>query len=179
MTKRLLTLSSFLGVIYFYLIVTPFDIPGVQLPQLLHDNWLGYATKIGILTILAIMFSYLTLRTALVVFKAGNTLEVDSVKPLENTAMPTYIGLFVITLGLKDFKLEQSILILLVLIVFWGYFERVFYFNPIWLFFGYRFYEVSTSQGNTFTLITTKQNLKHAQKFENLRRVNEYTFLEV
>ncbi len=179
LTKRLLTLSSFLGVIYFFLIVTPFDVPYASLPPSFQANWEGYVAKIVFLTVIFVIFSWVTLKIASSVFKSGDTLDVREIKPIESTAMPTYIGLFVIALGLKDDKIAQSFVVLAVLLILWGYFERVFYFNPIWILFGFRFYEAKTAQENTFTLITKRQDLKQSQQFNGLRRINEYTFLEV
>lgn len=111
-------------------------------------------------------------------FKSGETLDASELKPIESTAMPVYIGLFVIALGLGTDKLGQAFIVLSVLLVLWGLFERVFYFNPIWLFFGYRFYEVRTKHDNTFTLVTRRADLKGAMEFQDLRRINNYTYLE-
>lgn len=177
-TKRLLTLSSFSGVIYFFFVINQFDIPYIGLPSFLKGNTLGFITKNACAVVLLVLFSYLSLQLARRVFRSGETLDASELKPIESTAMPTYIGLFVIALGLGADKLGEAFIVLTVLLVLWGLFERVFYFNPLWLFFGYRFYEVHTRHDNTVTLVTKRTDLKGAMEFQNLRRINNYTYLE-
>jgi len=87
--------------------------------------------------------------------------------------------MFVIALEISSgLEVEKSIAVLVLLFILWGLFERVFYFNPVWLLFGYRFYEARSEAGNTFTVISRRRNLKGAQAFKNLRKINEYTFME-
>jgi hypothetical protein len=178
LTKLILTLSSFSGVIYFFVVINQFNIPYVELPVSLKGNSVGFIVKNISIIVALVAFSYFSLRLARLVFKSGETLDASELKPIESTAMPVYIGLFVIALGLGTDKLGQAFIVLSVLLVLWGLFERVFYFNPIWLFFGYRFYEVRTKHDNTFTLVTRRADLKGAMEFQDLRRINNYTYLE-
>lgn len=177
-TKLILTLSSFSGVVYFFIVINQFDIPYIELPVFLKDHSAGFIVKNLFIVTVLVAFSYLSLKLAQLVFRSGETLDASEIKPIESTAMPTYIGLFVIALGLSADKLGEAFIVLTVLLVLWGLFERVFYFNPIWLFFGYRFYEVRTRHDNTFTLVTKRVDLKGAMEFQNLRRINNYTYLE-
>jgi len=177
-TKFVLTLSSFSGVVYFFVVINQFDIPYVSLPGYAQGYTTGFIIKNVAMAAALIGFSYVSLKLAQLVFKSGETLSATELKPIESTAMPTYIGLFVIALGLGADKLREAVIVLVVLMVLWRLFERVFYFNPIWLFFGYRFYEVRTAHGNTFTLVTKRADLKGAMEFQNLRRINNYTYLE-
>jgi hypothetical protein len=178
LTKLILTLSSFSGVLYFFVVINQSDIPYLELPSSLRDHIAGFIIKNLFIVTVLVSFSYSSLKLAQLVFKSGETLDASEVKPIESTAMPTYIGLFVIALGLGTDKLGEAFIVLTVLLVLWGLFERVFYFNPIWLFFGYRFYEVRTRHDNTFTLVTKRADLKGAMEFQNLRRINNYTYLE-
>lgn len=173
---RLLTLSSFSGVILFYLLTTPaLDAPVAVISAIPHAYWIKVVTAIAVFVGLSWFFLQWVKNT----LSAVDTLNAKEIKSIESVAMPTYIGLFVIALELTDNPLHEATAVLSLLLVLWGYFERVFYFNPIWLIFGYRFYEVKSSRNNTFTLITKQSDLKGEKHFINLRRLNNYTFLEV
>jgi hypothetical protein len=176
-TKILLSVSSFSGVLYFFVLanldvnvksitlfgVTPFD---------------NFAIRQIAYIIIFSLFALLTLALTRRTFEVGDTLQVVEIKPIESVAVPTYIGLFVIAIGLNQVALPISLIILVVMFLFWVRLERIFYFNPIWLFFGYRFYEVKSDKENTYTLITKRDRLKGKQSLGNLRRLNNYTFLE-
>jgi hypothetical protein len=178
-TKLLLSLSSFSGVIYFY-VVTRQDVPFIRMSQL-HVHIQGSADFLlrNALYILVFgCFAFVTLLITKGAFKVSDTLEVAEEKPIESVAVPTYIALFVITIGLSAVSQATSLVVLLILFLFWTRLEKIFYFNPIWLFFGFRFYEVKSQKNNTYTLVTKRDRLKGKQSFENLRRINNYTFLE-
>lgn len=173
---RLLTLSSFSGVILFYMIVTTVPesfLPAI--PSVPHFFWI----KLLAITALFVGLSWVFLHWVSTTLKTGETLNAKEIKSIESIAMPTYIGLFVIALELSDNPYHEALAVLGVLLFLWGFFERVFYFNPIWLIFGYRFYEVRSNRNNTFTVITKQSDLKGEKNFTNLRRLNNYTFLEV
>lgn len=93
--------------------------------------------------------------------------------------MPTYIGLFVISLGLGEVDCMVAAIVLTILLILWRCLERNTYFNPVWLFMGYNFYEVQTKRGNNFTVILRRANLKATNTtIDNLIRINEYTYME-
>jgi hypothetical protein len=173
LVARLLSLSSFFMVIVFYLICT--DIPFVSLPPFFGK----ILTKTTILVAIAMIFACFLIWLVKKTIKTNETTEVIRIRPIESVAMPTYVSLFVVSLEMASNSYELSVSILVLLFVFWVFFERVFYFNPIWVIFGYRFYEIESKNNNTFTLITKKQDLKNSQKMSNLRKINNYTFMEL
>ena len=172
----MMTISAFFGVIVFWLISSQaLESMYDTLPAVLQDFWLGVAAIVAVFAVL----SWLSLRLARKTFPDGNSLKADEIKPIENIAMPTYIGMFVIALEIGgSLDLQRSSAVLILLLILWWLFERVFYFNPVWLLFGYRFYEAKTVNGNTFTVISKQKNLKGNCDFDNLRKINEYTYLE-
>lgn len=181
---RILSLSSFFGVILFYLLVAPsvqFSLVNWQVidgtkPFAWCENYWLWTLAVGALFI---SLSRLSLMAAeRVAWLKHDTLQAAAIRPIEATAIPTYIGLFVISLELGDNPPAQALAVLAVLFVLWCWFERVFYFNPMWLLFGYRFYEAEDKAGNSFTVISRRRNLKGAQSLTNLKRINDYTFLE-
>ena len=172
---RIMTLSSFFGVIVFYLVASKsLEAYYPKLPIFFHNIWVA---SIFVVLIFGLL-SWLSL-LACRIFPSGNTMQSEEIKPIENIAMPTYIGLFVIALEIGgSLSTERSAIVLLILFVLWWLFERVFYFNPVWLLFGYRFYEAKTAEGNTFTVISKSKNLKGQCSFNNLKKINEYTYME-
>lgn len=166
----LLSLSSYSMVLVFYLACV--DIPFVRLS--LHPF-----AKVITLFVLAILLAVFCLWLIKTTIKTIDATEITRIRPIESVAMPTYIGLFVISLGITSLDVSIAIGVLLILFIFWRFFEKVFYFNPIWGLFGYRFYEIETSGGNTMTLITKKPDLKHKEDLSNLKRINNYTFMEM
>jgi hypothetical protein len=172
----ILSLSSFSGVVYFFVVARQ-DFPflhkgllGVDGDAFLLRNFLYIAFFAG--------FAFLTLKLTPLIYSGVETLEIKEEKPIESIAVPTYIGLFVIAIGLQQLDQNIGYIVLVVLFMFWRRLEKIFYFNPIWLFFGYRFYEVRSDQNNTYTLITKRSKLKGSYNFAGLRRINDYTYLE-
>jgi hypothetical protein len=177
LTKLLLSFSSFSGVLYFYVVVRQ-DFPFLKLSTFGIKSQDTFLLRNGMYVVVFYVAAYITLLLTKKVFKSGETLAALEEKPIESVAVPTYIGLFVIAIGLQPISNSVSLIVLAVLFLFWTRLEKIFYFNPIWLFFGYRFYEVKSTKGNTYTLVTKQDRLKGKQSFDNLRRINEYTYLE-
>lgn len=92
-----------------------------------------------------------------------------------NSFLPTYLGYFFVGLGIE--KLQHLAFVYLMILVF-TYVAQTQYFNPIFLLFGYRFYNAETSKGTKVFLIV-KQDFRRASdaSFRNLRRINNTTFI--
>jgi len=127
----------------------------------------------------AFVASILFAISMLVLFKnSRDMLQVKSIQPLEANNIPTYIGLFVIMLGISDLDLPFQYVIVAFLFVLWIYMERNYYFNLIWLMLGYSYYKVEDGNGVVVTVITKEKSLKQKKKFTNLIRLNNFTFLQ-
>lgn len=99
---------------------------------------------------------------------------------MESEIIPTYLGLFVIVLGLGSLVVQfQTIIILLIYLVWYLLMERTTYFNLLWLI-KYRYYRVTDKNGNTYTLYSKKKDLKlyKESNFSELVRINNFTFLD-
>lgn len=178
--KFVLSISSFSGVLFFF-VVTKQDIPLLSLPTLPISGIGLFLAKNAIYAVTFLFLAYLTLILSGHVFRGGETLKVVEIKPIESVAVPTYIGMFVISIGLAQSEATPGLVsatILFALFIFWRKIEKIFYFNPIWLIFGYRFYEVRTEKGNTYTFITKRDRLKGSDNFGGLNRINNYTYFE-
>jgi hypothetical protein len=171
---RLLSASSFLMVVVFYFMCI--DVPVVYLPCSLGKY---IFVKTFIMIIIVMFFAWFLIWLVKKTIRTEDSIEIVRIRPIESVAMPTYMGLFVISLGITTFPIKVAGMVLIILFIFWGFFERVFYFNPIWIIFGYRFYEAESKHTNTFTLITKQRDLKNKLRIDKLRRINNYTFMEI
>jgi len=176
--SKILSLSSFSMVIVFYLLSIECNLLFWKNTAL--DTCLTLI-NFTIMLACAILFSRLSLFMARNLITTNDTVKIKQIKPIESVAMPTYIGLFVISLGISKFDDIVAIEILTILFIFWIFFERVFYFNPIWILFKYRFYEIESDNGNSFTFITKRTDVKNEinMDLKNLKRINNFTFMEV
>ena len=86
--------------------------------------------------------------------------QVTAIRPIENNLTPTYIGLFVIALSINTLNFGASLVILLLLFIWWTLFEKMSYFNPLWLILGWHFYEITCSTGSTVFLVTKRKDYK-------------------
>ncbi len=167
----LCTTSSYSPVVVFYFV------SNLLVSQSGIEVWL----QIMVLALLSLCCFMLAI-VALEITKAASTndsAEVRSIRPIENNAMPTYIGLFVISLGINNLEPCGVLFVLFVLFIMWRRFERTCYFNPLWSLLGWYFYELQTKQDGTFFLVTQRKDLKDKSKLENLKRINNYTFMEI
>ncbi len=106
----------------------------------------------------------------------GSTIKVEGndIVPVEGNLIPSYIGMYVIALSLD--KSLGSYVIIGLLFILWLNIGSVSYFNPFLSVFGYRFYAVKESGNKTVTLIINEKDVKQAKRFDELARVNNYTF---
>lgn len=107
-----------------------------------------------------------------------DNIQINSIQPVENELIPTYLGLFVIMLGLGSLSLVyQHAIVFMLFIIWWLVMEHSYYFNLIWLF-RYRYYRVSDDKGNIYIIYSKRKDSKSPIQFNNLRRINNFTFFE-
>lgn len=107
-------------------------------------------------------------------------LQSGSVKEIElanNNFLPTYLGYFFVSLGVND---VPTLVVVFLMIYIFTFLSQTLYFNPIFLLFGFHFYFIKTS-ANVKIFLITKKKLKTPGEygFEKLRRINNYTFIEL
>jgi hypothetical protein len=107
-------------------------------------------------------------------------LQSNSVKEIElanNNFLPTYLGYFFVSLGVNDIP---TLIVVFSIIYVFTFLSQTLYFNPIFLLFGYHFYFIKTSANIKIFLITRKKlKTPGENSFKNLRRINNYTFIEL
>jgi hypothetical protein len=109
-----------------------------------------------------------------------DNLRKNSVKEIElanNNFLPTYLGYFFVSLGINDIP---TLIVVFCIIYVFTFLSQTLYFNPMFLLFGYHFYFIKTS-ANLKIFLITKKKLKTPEEtgFENLKRINNYTFLDI
>ncbi len=109
-----------------------------------------------------------------------DSLQNSSVKEIElanNNFLPTYLGYFFVSLGVEN---VPTLVFVFGIIYVFTCLSQTLYFNPIFLLFGYHFYFIKTS-GNVKIFLITRRQLKTPgnDEFEKLRRINNYTFIEL
>ncbi|UTX48860.1 hypothetical protein [Chryseobacterium sp. MA9] len=106
--------------------------------------------------------------------QSGSVMEIELAN---NNFLPTYLGYFFVSLGVNDIP---TLIVVFLIIYIFTYLSQTLYFNPIFLLFGYHFYFIKTS-ANIKIFLITKRQLKTPgnDHFNNLRRINNYTFIEL
>ena len=178
--KLLFSLSSFSGVIMFFLINRNVNLPFTQVPSFmaLPENFVLFLKYL-------LVFIFVISLAKLVLYlgnkflnKEGSIENIEKIKPIEGQFLPVYIGLFVIALSFNDGFTFQAVFLICILFILWLFLEEVSYFNPFFIFWGYRFYEIETSEKITSIIITKQKDVKKIKEIKNLTRLNNFTFLK-
>lgn len=106
-------------------------------------------------------------------FKAG---EVSSIEHANNSFLPSYLGYFFVALSIGNW--ETLWFVYGVLFVF-TFLSQALYFNPLFLLFGYEFYNITTNNGTAIFLIS-RERYKNPEDIQipMAYRINNYTFIE-
>ncbi|HEC58872.1 hypothetical protein LCGC14_0470990 [marine sediment metagenome] len=106
-------------------------------------------------------------------FKAG---DVTSIEHANNSFLPSYLGYFFVALSIGNW--ETLWFIYAVLFVF-TFLSQALYFNPLFLLFGYEFYNITTKNGTAIFLISRQRYKKPDDiQISVAHRINNYTFIE-
>ncbi|WP_089138316.1 hypothetical protein [Vibrio rumoiensis] len=106
-------------------------------------------------------------------FKAG---EVASIEHANNSFLPSYLGYFFVALSIGN--LETLWFVYGVLFVF-TFLSQALYFNPLFLLFGFEFYNIKTTNGTAIFLISRYKYKKPDEiDISKAYRINNYTFME-
>lgn len=111
-----------------------------------------------------------------------NLLDTDDLKNIKeieqsnNSFLPTYLGYFFVALSINNLKT----LFWIYSLIFVFTFISSLYFNPLFLLWGYNFYNITTKNDIKIFLIT-KKNIKNLEElsFKKLKRINNFTFIDM
>lgn len=103
--------------------------------------------------------------------------KVTSIETANNDFLANYLAFFFVALSIDDLTTFWIVLGMTTLFTF---FSRVSYFNPGLLVFGFNFYYVQTDE-NVKIMLISKRKLRSPDTFSpmKVRRINDYTFMEV
>ncbi|VXB09094.1 hypothetical protein [Plantibacter sp. T3] len=167
--RVLLTFNATSLLIVVYQIKDPFLLPAIDgVPRYLFNT--GLLIVPALLTCFSILLSSGLGKDQ---FVKG---DVASIEYANNSFLPSYLGYFFVALSIPN--LETLVFVYVILFVF-TYFSQALYFNPLFLIFGYKFYNVTTSKGSVIFLISKKDfRVPSDIAIPDARRINGYTFLE-
>ncbi|EWH04385.1 membrane protein [Pseudoalteromonas lipolytica SCSIO 04301] len=106
-------------------------------------------------------------------FKTGQVIDMEHAN---NSFLPSYLGYFFVALSIMNW--ETLFFVYGVLFVF-TFLSQALYFNPLFLLFGFEFYNLKTKNGGAIFLIS-RHEYKTAEEIviEESHRINNYTFIE-
>lgn len=130
----------------------------------------------GVLLLIPILLSFVSILLTGLLGK-DNLNQCSDIEEANNSFLPTYLGYFFVGLGVE--KWQHLVYVYLIIVIF-TYVAQTQYFNPIFLLFGFRFYNVTTNKGTKILLISRKP-IRRAEElsFPKLRRINDTTFISL
>lgn len=106
-------------------------------------------------------------------FKMGT---IQSIEHANNSFLPSYLGYFFVALSVGNWETLCFVYGVLFLFTF---LSQALYFNPLFLIFGYEFYNIKTKNGTAIFLISRHQYKKPDEiDISVAYRINNYTFIE-
>lgn len=133
-------------------------------------SYIGYFLVPVLLTGLSILLSYLLGKDD---FKPH---EVSCIEHANNSFLPSYLGYFFVALSVSSWETLSFVYGVLFLFTF---LSQALYFNPLFLLFGFEFYNITTKNGTSIFLIT-RHKYKNPDEVDVpvANRINNYTFIE-
>ncbi len=102
--------------------------------------------------------------------------QIHSIEHANNSFLPSYLGYFFVALSVPN--LETLFFVYGILFVF-TYLSQALYFNPFFLFYGFKFYNATTAKGTVIFLISKKNyRIPTEIAIGEACRINGYTLLE-
>ena len=136
-------------------------------------NFVSYSGYILVPIILTGLSILLSTRLGKDQFKQG---DVVSIEHANNSFLPSYLGYFFVALSIGGW--EALVFVYSVLFVF-TFLSQALYFNPLFLLYGFEFYNIKTKRGAAIFLITrNKYKTPDDIDIPKAYRINNYTFIE-
>jgi hypothetical protein len=149
---------------------------GVLIPALARFNLpslISYAVYLLVPIVLTGISILLSSHLGKDEFKKG---DVESIEHANNSFLPSYLGYFFVALGIDNWEVMWFVYITLFVFTF---LSQALYFNPLFLLFGYEFYNIKTKNGAAIFLISRHQYKQPSDiEIAMAYRINNYTFIE-
>jgi len=106
-------------------------------------------------------------------FRSGDIVNIEHAN---NSFLPSYLGYFFVALSISS---AQALAFVYLTLFVFTFRSQALYFNPLFLIYGYEFYNVRTASGICLFLIS-KREFKDPTtvEIELACRINDYTFIE-
>ena len=102
--------------------------------------------------------------------------EIYGIEHANNSFLPSYLGYFFVALSIGNWDALMFVYGVLFLFTF---LSQALYFNPLFLIFGYEFYNIETQNGTKIFLISRHKYKKPDEvEIPTAYRINDYTFIE-
>jgi hypothetical protein len=135
-------------------------------------NFISYFIYVLIILLLTKFSIWVSSKLGKDPFQSG---EILSIEYANNSFLPSYLGYFFVALSIND--LDTLVFVYVLLFIF-TFFSQALYFNPLFLVFGYSFYNLTTKNGAKIFLIS-KAQFKTPNNIEiEANRINNYTFID-
>lgn len=102
--------------------------------------------------------------------------DIENVEYANDAFLPSYLGYFFVALDVPN---VETLCFVYPLIFVFTFLSQTLYFNPLFLVFGYHFYNLTTAN-NVRVFMITKKKFKDpkAIRFPSLKRINDFTFID-
>lgn len=171
--RLLLTFNATSLIIVIFLIKEEITLNNLHEKFNLLPNYVSYL----IYFLLPIILTYLSLLISN--FLGNSNISKGSITEVENANnafLPSYLGYFFVALSVNN--CETLIFVFAILFAF-TFLSQTLYFNPLFLIFGYHFYNISTSNKAKLFVITRNEiNKVDDIEFNSLKRINNFTFID-
>lgn len=140
-------------------------------------SYLFYFVSIAIVNVISLfLIRYLECSSLQSQSKEKNVIQ--KIEMANHTFLPTYLGYFFVALSIADKDWIVFGFVYSIVFIF-TFYSQTNYFNPMFILMGYQFYYITTLNHTKIFLIT-KNLMKNpaAYKFNNLRRINDFTFID-
>ena len=139
---------------------------------------LGELFSIILYTLLPITLTYLCIKLSSCLQNDRTNLNIERIELANDAYLPSYLGYFFVALSIptKDTTTLYFIFFIIFIFIFCS---QALYYNPLFLIFGYKFYYVTNSKKMKIFIISKREiNGDGNLIFENLKRINDYTFID-
>lgn len=95
----------------------------------------------------------------------------------DNEFLSVYLGYFFVSLSVPD---NYTMIMVYLLVFVFTYLSQTRYFNPIYILFGYHYYDIVTVQGTKIFVIKKGSIIRNKEyiNLKKLKRINDTTFIE-
>lgn len=167
--RLFMTFSSVSFFLIIFLVQNEINPYKIQLGDYAWITYAAYVTAPFLLTLISLGICKLLSKSTIN--------KIISIETSNNDFLANYLAFFFVALSIKGLATFWIVFGMTILFTF---VSRVSYFNPILLVFGFNFYYVHTGE-NVKVMLISRKKLKSPQSFESMsvRRINDYTFIEI